>query len=417
MKKVNICYIEDIIKNKQSENKEEKEENQNDGEAEKLKKIEHSKLGDNLISEKGNYDINLDTDRNPFKGALVGGAVVYGTGFAASWGSIAACLMFDSVYLASAATGEIFAAGFTYLGGLALGGIGVIVAIPSLLGFGAYKIYQINKEKKRKEFFDSFKLEKMKVEKEVQLYVITKIDNYFTKFISLEDNEIKKKECEKLTNLIMDIYINIDNSKLDKLLDKPKAELIKKVNNDNFIILKNIPKIRQQLMNAILALDDQVAINIFNVGVPLFKEFIKNFGPINIDKENEQLINHYIKEILIIMEILLFNNMEKAFNKFDTKHFLKSFDSYLSKKYEEKKGLDDKTESNFISDCNDFLITPVGDMNKNYGVLSLFFKFSIIIQNIAVNRREINYNKNKEKILKNVKNANSINKSINNNII
>ena len=97
----------------------------------------------------------------------------------------------------------------------------------------------------------------MKVEKEVQLYVITKIDNYFTKFISLEDNEIKKKECEKLTNLIMDIYINIDNSKLDKLLDKPKAELIKKVNNDNFIILKNIPKIRQQLMNAILALDDR----------------------------------------------------------------------------------------------------------------------------------------------------------------
>lgn len=193
MNKINICYIEDIIKNKQSENKEEKEENQNDGEVEKLKKIEHSKLGDNLISEKGNYDINLDTDRNPFKGALVGGAVVYGTGFAASWGSIAACLMFDSVYLASAATGEIFAAGFTYLGGLALGGIGIIVAIPSLLGFGAYKIYQINKEKKRKEFFDSFKLEKMKVEKEVQLYVITKIDNYFTKFISLEDNEIKKK--------------------------------------------------------------------------------------------------------------------------------------------------------------------------------------------------------------------------------
>lgn len=404
MNKDNICYIEDIIKNKNSKNSGKIEMSQYNEETEKLKKIGHSKLGESLISEKDNYDINLDTDRNPFKGALIGGGVAYGTGFAASWGSIAACLMFDSVYLASAATGEIFFAGFTYLGGLALGGIGIIVAIPSLLGFGAYKIYQMNKEKRRKEFFDNFKLDKMKVEKEVQLYVISKIDNYFTKYISFEDNEIKKKkkECEKFINLIMDIYIKIDNSKLDKLKDKPKVELIKKINDDNFIILKNISKIRQQLMNVILALDDKEAINIFNASVPLFKEFIKNFGPIYINKENEQNINYYIGKILSIMKNLLLDNMEKAFNKFDTKHFLKSFDSYLSKKYEEKKGLDEITETNFISDCNDFLITPVGDMNKNYGVLSLFFKFSIMIQNIAVKRRESNYNINKENILKNI---------------
>ena len=396
MNQENIRYIEDIVRNKEKEIKDKQISDEN----EKLKKIDDKKLGENLISEKDNYDINLDTDKNPFKGALIGGVVAYGTGVAATWGSVAACILFDSVYLLSA-TGELLTAGFTFFGGLAATGIGFVVAIPSLLGFGVYKIYQMTKDKRRKEFFDNFKSDKMKVEKEVQLYVISKIDNYFTKFIPLEDQEIKLKikECEKIINSIMDIYINIDNSTLGKLLDKSKDELMKKINEDNYIILKNIPKIRQGLMGVILGLNEDKAINIFDAGVPLFKEFIKNFGPLHTGKETEKKIDNYIEEILSIMKKLLLEKLEIAFNKFDAKHFLKSFDSYLCKKYKERKEIDDKTEYYFVCDCNDFLITPVGDMNKNYGVLSLFFKFSIIIQNLAINRRESNYNQNKEKIL------------------
>ena len=134
-----------------------------------MKKTKKKNLGDKIIVDENKYDINLDTSKNPFKGALIGGGIAAGTGIVATWGSLAACLMFDSVYLASFVTGQICTAGFTFLGGLAFTGIGTIIALPSLLGFGAYKIYQINKDKKRKEFFESFNFDKMKVEREVQL--------------------------------------------------------------------------------------------------------------------------------------------------------------------------------------------------------------------------------------------------------
>ena len=38
-------------------------------------------------------------------------------------------------------------------------------------------------------------------------------------------------------------------------------------------------------------------------------------------------------------------------------------------------------------------------MYKNYGVLSLYFKFTIIIQEIGIKKKEINYNKSIQKIL------------------
>ena len=286
-----------------------------------------------------------------------------------------------------------------YLGGCFLSGIGFIVAIPSLLGFGIYKLYNMNKEKRRKEFFDSFKLDKMKVEREVQLYVISKIDNYFNKYISDKDIDTKNliEEFEKNINSIVDIYIKIDE---ERIYSCPKKNVMHKLNEDNSIVLQNIPKIRRELMQKILGLNDQVVLNIFNEGIPLFKEFIKNFGPQRIDAKIEKEIDgKYIKRIISIMTKLL-NNMKTGFDKFDTAHFLKSFDSYLTKKYEDKKKLDDKTESYFISDINDFIITPIGDMSKNYGVLSLYFKFTMIIQNIAIEKKEANYNKNKKKLLK-----------------
>ena len=162
----------------------------------------------------------------------------------------------------------------------------------------------------------------------------------------------------------------------------------------------NIAKIRTELLNKILSLNDQDQNNIFKEGISLFKEFIKNFGPQSIDPKNEKIIDDvYIKRIILTMEKLLNNNLQSPFNKFDPNLFLKSFDSYLTKKYEEKKKLDDKTESDFIYDCNNFLINPVSGMYKNYGVLSLYFKFTIIIQEIGIKTKEINYNKNIQKIL------------------
>jgi hypothetical protein len=390
----NYYFIEDIIK--KNKEKEMKEKNIDDKDKDdENKKIVKKKLGENLINEeeKENYDLNLYTDQNPFKKALIRGVTAYGVGNTAMIGSVAACIMFDTVSTTTAVA---------YFGGAFLTVIGFYVAIPSLLGFGFYKLYQMNKDKRRKEFFDCFKMDKMKVEREVQMYVVDKIDKYYGRYISEKDNEINQliEECKKNINSIIDIYIDIDNQRLDLLLKNPNKNLIKKLNNESSIILLNITKIRTELLNKILSLSDQDQNNIFKEGISLFIEFIKNFGSQNIDPLFEKNIDDiYIKKILLIMKKLLNNNMQTPFNKFDSNLFLKSFDSYLTKKYDEKKKLDDKTESDFISDCNNFLINPVSGMYKNYGVLSLYFKFTIIIQEIGIKKKEINYNKSIQKIL------------------
>ena len=96
------------MKKKQKKVEDEKEEKQNtkakenDNEDKKTKK---KKLGENLIKEGEieNFDINLDIEHNPFKKVLVGGAMDYGTGIIASWGSIATCIILDSVSTAAVA--------------------------------------------------------------------------------------------------------------------------------------------------------------------------------------------------------------------------------------------------------------------------------------------------------------------------
>ena len=41
----------------------------------------------------------------------------------------------------------------------------------------------------------------------------------------------------------------------------------------------------------------------------------------------------------------------------------------------------------FISNCRDFLIQPIADKSIYYGVLSLYFKFTQIVQDIAIKKR------------------------------
>ena len=340
-------------------------------------------------SEKGDFNFNLDFEKNPFKGVLIGGAAATGAGAAAVGGSIAACIVFDSVFLVSTA-GEIFAAGFAFLGGFAVAGIGIIIAVPSLLGFGAYKIYKTIKDKKRKEFFESFKLDKMIVEREFQFDVINKIEEYFNNGVNIE--EIKPK-IDKCLNSIIEIYISIDNK---RLFDLDNQKLLQKMNKDNEIMIKNIPKIRQELMKTILFSTNKDIVKTFEEGIPLFKEFIQNFGPLNIEEENKVEIDKLIENIILEMKYILEKKMNINFQKFDPKVFYKLFDVKLENLYEEKKKVDNITKSDFISNCKDFIVEPIADNAKNYGILSLFFKFTIIIKDIAVKKKSENYKKKKE---------------------
>ena len=429
MKKEDNCYIEDILN---SNKKEKIEQTKDDGNEDDKLKIEddekEKKLGDSLIQldEKNNYNLNAVSDKNPFSTALLGGAIATGAGVTAAGGSIAACLVFDSIFLVTSA-GQVLTAGFTFLGGIAFTGIGLVVAVPSLLGFGAYKIYKINKENKRKDFFKDFEEAKMKPEKEVYLNAINKIDNYFNKYILESDNETNYR----MTNIqnyiisIIDIYINISNNRFNSSLELIKndnnqdkiEELIKKLKYEVTITLKNIAKIRSELMRALTSSVNTDIKKIFDEGIPYFKEFIKIFGPLRIDEENEKVINEKIEILIQDMKWILENKMQNGFKNFDSKLFIKSFDAYLNQKHEEKKKYDlDNDQKIFISNCKDFLIEPIADKSKCYGVLSLYIKFAKIVQDIAAKKKDILYNKNKEK-LQSLKQESSSNQIFKSNII
>ena len=414
-----FCYIDDIIKEEKKKLKIEK--NLIDGEEnEALKKENDEKenLSINIMKfdQDNNYNFHSTNQANPFSKALIGGAVVGGAGVAAAGGSIAACIVFDSIYLVSTA-GEIFAAGFTFLGGLAFTGIGLVVAVPSLLGFGAYKLYKMNKDKKRNEFFKNFDDIKMKIEKQIYLYIINKIDNYFLKPILSEDNEINSKihYCQEYINTIIGIYINIDNNRFNLILESvknnfsqdKKEKIFNKINNDIKITIINISKIRQELMKIVTSSLNKDIINIFKEGLPLFREFIRIFGPLNIDKEIQDLIDENIEKIIAEMKWILEQKMQIYFKNFNPKTFKNSFQVHLAQEFEKKSKLDiNIKKSDFIDNCNDFLIEPISEKSNNYGVLSLFFKFMNIVQDNVSKKKDDSYNYMK-KVL-----TNSFNQSI-----
>ena len=121
MKKEGNCYIEDILNLNKTEIIEQKTDygNNNDDDDDKLKTEKNErekKLGNNLIKldEKNNFDLHAVSDKNPFLTALKGGAIATGAGIRVAYGSLVACITFDSVFLVSA-SGQILTAGITYL--------------------------------------------------------------------------------------------------------------------------------------------------------------------------------------------------------------------------------------------------------------------------------------------------------------
>ena len=317
---------------------------------------------------------------------------------AAAGGSIAACIVFDSIYLVSTAR-EIFAAGFPFLGGLSFTGIGLVVIVPSFLGFGSYKLYKMNKDKKRNEFFKNFDDIKMKIERQIYLYIINKIDNYILKPILSEDNEINSKihYCQEYINTIIGIYINIDNNRFNLILESvknnfsqdKKEKIFNKINNDIKITIINISKIRLELMKIVASsLNKDIIINIFKEGLPLFREFIRIFRPLNIDKEIQDQIDENIEKIISEMKWILEQKMQIYFKNFKPKTFKNSFQVHLAQEFEKKTKLDiNIKKSDFINNCNDFLIEPISEKSNNYGVLALFFKFMNIVQDNVSKKR------------------------------
>ena len=402
-------------KKEEDKTEEDKNEEQNTI-SEENQLLKDKNLDKNLtnIDKKENIGLKFDTSSNPFTGALIGGAAAAGAGAAAVGGSIAACLAFDSVFLMSLATGEIFMAGWACVGGVLLGGLGLIIAIPTLLGFGAYKIYKLNKEKKFKQFYENFDDEKKKVERDIRNDVIIKIDKYFNKALLTNDNSFKLKidDIKNWVNDIIKILINEDNIKIESSLELIKNNksipletqknlLLKKLYKESELVIKNFVKIRQEIMKVILQSTNKDLIKSFDEGIPFFKEFIKACGPQQISKENEKKIDNYLEKIISDLKKILQNNFNIRVKEFDKKTFKNSFSGYLREKYVEKKENNKNEnieEKDFIEDCQDFIIDPIANNSKNWGILSFYLFFIIIIQNIGVKLKEENFNNNKIKI-------------------
>ena len=78
----------------------------------------------------------------------------------------------------------------------------------------------------------------------------------------------------------------------------------------------------------------------------------------------------------------LLNKIDKAIQYFNKELFLNSFSSLLKDKYKEKnnKNLD---ERDFTNNCIDYLISPIADNAKKYGILFLFTYIKKIILDYA----------------------------------
>ena len=260
----------------------------------------------------------------------------------------------------------------------------------------------------------------MKIEKEIYLHIINKIDNYFLQPFLSDDNEIKLKLkcCEDYINIIIGVYINIDNNKFTSSLESIKndfsqskqEQLLNKIDCDIKKTILNISKIRQELMKILISSINKDIVIIFKEGLPLFREFIRIFGPLNINEEIQELINENIEKIISEMKWILEQKMLFLFKNFNPKTFKNSFQIHLIQQFEKKSKLDINIKKNdFIDNCNDFLIEPISDKSNNYGILSLFFKFMNIIQDNVSKKKDDCYNNMKEKLNQLVININNNN--------
>ena len=380
LKKKDCCYIEDIIRKKKKKKNE-------------ILDIKNLEQNMTKIEEKDNYEFKLDFDENPFKNILIDGGLATGA------------IINGSLFIGLGVSSTLV--------GFAVSGIGLIIAIPGFIGLGIFGIVSRVKDYNRKKFYKDFKSDKMKVEREVQEYALEVIEKYFNKYISIENQETKLKfdECEKYINNIIDIYIEKDNNNLNSiLLELDQKHILDKLKNDCKIILNNISKIRKEIFKTILSCSSNDLKDIFNSGVPLFKEFIKIFGPSNIDKKTEKKIDENIAKILLIMKDILDKNINKALEEFKLKTYINYFEDYLSEKYEDKKKNDNIIkEEDFTDNCKYYIIEPIGKNAKYYGILFLFKIFTIIIQNIGSKKKVQNYEQNKENIRKKILLANNLN--------
>ena len=396
MKGNNDIFIENILYEK---NKiDEKIQKMVDDE---LEKFEKEKKSENVLltSEQKELNQNLNSSK-----ILTFGKYATSGGLILSGGVIFSCITIESIAGSLGVVSSNILLG-AFWAGFASFGIGLI----PLIGGATYLLFQKNKINRIKEFYKNFDSNEKKIEKEIREYVINKICKYYLKPIASE----LEKSIKNLNNHLNEIiqgFITIDNDKLDLTIDSikesvniedEKNNILDKLNKDRQLFVKNYIKIRLELIKKYMTSTiSKIDSSSFQLGIPLFKEFIKSFGPQRIDKKKEIKIDNNIGEIIKAMKEIFHLKMKNSFDNFDANIFKTSFTNYLKEKYLEKveNGEDNIEEKDFIFNCNKYIIDLISAQTNNWGIISFYMFFLSSIINLYLPIKEDNYKKMIEKI-------------------
>ena len=225
--------------------------------------IIENEIKDEKIEKEDEYNLAIDyySKDNPFHNILIATSV----GLIGSYStSIIAAGLSSAIYIG----GHIFftdTAFFVATGAQALTGIGLIIAIPCLIGSISYKIYKYFKSKSMKEYMEKLsdmKNESMKEEREIYTKIFTEFKNYFQSKLGEKYNEIKnividysKKTIYKI-NQIQKLF---KNQELKEDINFIKNKINNNMFNLNILILGNTGVGKSTLINEFLQLKNNKA--------------------------------------------------------------------------------------------------------------------------------------------------------------
>ena len=225
--------------------------------------ISQNEIKDENIEKEEEYNLALDyySKDNPFYNILI----VTGIGIVSSYSTAVIAAGLSSAIIIG---GHVFFTDTAFLvatGASALTGIGLIIAIPCLIGSISYKIYKYFKSKSLREYMEKLsdlKNDSMKEEREIYGKIFTEFKNYFQIKLGEKYNEIKNLVIDSSKKIISKI------NQIQKLFKeyefKEDINLIKnKINNNmfnlNILVIGNTGVGKSTLINEFLQLKNNKA--------------------------------------------------------------------------------------------------------------------------------------------------------------
>ncbi len=259
--------------------------------------------------EEYNHDINY-LDKNPYSNIFKKGTKYTGYG-----ATLFSTIVFDSTLTGFFAT----PIAFSVLGGTALMGFGIFMAIAGAAGTGMHKIYKKYNENKLSKFFNELQnSEKMKEEREIYIEVLKNMNNYVMKFMKSKNEDNIKINIIDILKKIMNIFLREG----DIILEKQIEEYIKKYSNIskfNILIVGKTGVGKSTLINGVLNLNKNNAVE-GNDAIPQKIEgFIKKY-PINEEDCDIKNLNLWDTEGIEFSDL----------NNNDIKTHLKKIKNYIT---------------------------------------------------------------------------------------